>query len=238
MEWLLLPIDVSRAHLIPDNIAWHGRLMVIAWSVIFPSGVLIARFMKISPKQDWPNQLDNLTWWHSHWILQSLGGIAVVAALWLIWGMGDEGAPVLSAVGIHHLMGWTVAGFCVLQFLAGWLRGSKGGPTHPAKDGSIHGDHYDMTPRRLAFEYLHKYLGYFALLASWVTTLLGLWVANAPVWMFLILSIWYVVLVALFVKLQRMGLAFDTYQAIWGPDPDLPGNQRKPIGFGIHRRAG
>jgi hypothetical protein len=38
------------------------------------------------------------------------------------------------------------------------------------------------------------------------------------------------------VSLQRAGRCIDTYQAIWGLDPDLPGNRRRPIGFGIVRR--
>jgi hypothetical protein len=45
------------------------------------------------------------------------------------------------------------------------------------------------------------------------------------------------VLVAAFAVLQIRGRAVDTYQAIWGPDLDLPGNRMKPIGFGVRRRG-
>jgi len=38
---------------------------------------------------------------------------------------------------------------------AGLLRGTKGGPTTVR----MQGDHYDMTPRRILFEYIHKILG-------------------------------------------------------------------------------
>ncbi len=233
MEWLLASIDPSRPHELSAAVAWHGRLMVLAWAIIFPIGILIARFLKTTPKQNWPNQLDNRLWWHSHWVLQSLGGIGVAVAFYLIWGASGTS---ISA-WIHHIIGWSVIIFCAIQFLAGWLRGSKGGPTDLAKDGSVSGDHFDMTPRRLAFEYLHKSLGYVALLLSWMTTFIGLWLANAPVWMFLVLATWFVGLIMVFAALQRRGLALDTYQAIWGPDPDLPGNRRKPIGLGIHRKS-
>jgi hypothetical protein len=36
------------------------------------------------------------------------------------------------------------------------------------------------------------------------------------------------------VTLQRRGLAVDTYQAIWGPDPQHPGNATPP-GWGMNR---
>ena len=231
MDWLWSSIDPSRAHVISDAVAWHARLMTLAWVVIFPTGILIARFAKITPRQEWPKQLDNQVWWHSHWALQSIGGIGVITALWLVW---DSPEPGITA-WLHRTMGWTVVSFCAMQFLAGWLRGSKGGPTDLAGDGSMKGDHFDMTYRRLAFEYMHKFLGYFALFLSWTTAGLGLWYVNAPIWMWLVLSLWIVVLFIAFILLQKKGLAIDTYQAIWGPDPELPGNQRKPIGFGVKR---
>ncbi len=233
MDWLFAAIDTSRAHLVSDTVAWHGRIMVAAWGILFPSGILIARFMKTTPKQNWPEKLDSQVWWHSHWIIQSCGAALVAFAVWLIWN--NSGAS--TAAWIHRTMGWIVVSFCIVQFLAGWLRGSKGGPTEIARNGSLHGDHYDMTPRRLAFEYIHKFLGYFALLFAWTTTFLGMWVANGPIWMFIILTVWFSTLITIFAILQKHGMALDTYQAIWGPDPELPGNQRKPIGLGVQRKA-
>jgi hypothetical protein len=231
MEWLFSSIDPSRAHLVTDAIAWHGRLMVAAWGFLFPIGILIARFLKTTPKQKWPEKLDSQVWWHSHWILQTCGAVLVLVAVWLIWSSSGDS----FVAWVHRVIGWVLVSICALQLLAGWLRGSKGGPTEVDINGSVHGDHYDMTPRRLAFEYMHKSLGYFAILVAWATTFLGLWIANAPKWMFIVMISWFVVLVIVFVVLQKRGLALDTYQAIWGPDPDLPGNQRKPIGLGVRR---
>ena len=34
---------------------------------------------------------------------------------------------------------------------------------------------------------------------------------------------------------QRQGRCVDTYQAIYGPEPELPGNARRPIGWGVRR---
>ena len=227
IEWLATPIDPARAHEVGAFVSWHGRLMVLAWGALFPLGILIARFWKVTPGQDWPRELDNKAWWHGHLGLQYSGGAAMLAGLALILftETGDS---------THAHLGWVIAGFAGLQFLAGWFRGTKGGPTEP----TLRGDHYDMTPRRLAFEHFHKYAGYGLLaLAVWGVTS-GMWLANAPVWMWLGLGIWWAMLIAAFIVLQRRGMAVDTYQAIWGPDPSLPGNRRPPIGWGVKRRDG
>ncbi|MEO1722222.1 MAG: cytochrome b561 domain-containing protein [Pseudomonadota bacterium] len=227
IDWLLAPIDPSRAHEVGAYVSWHGRLMVLAWGALFPLGVLVARYLKVTPKQDWPRELDNKTWWHAHLALQYTAGAAMILGLVLI--LLTEGGS-----STHAHLGWVIAGFAALQFLAGWFRGTKGGPTEP----SLRGDHYDMTRRRLAFEYFHKFAGYGLLgLAAW-GIVSGMWLANAPVWMWLGLGLWWVGLVAVFVAWQRRGLAVDTYEAIWGPDPSLPGNRRRPIGWGIRRRGG
>jgi len=217
IEFLLSPIDPDRAHQIGNYVAWHGRLMALAWGVLFPLGILIARFWKITPRQNWPRELDNQTWWHAHLGLQYTGGAVMMAALGLI--LMHEGGGGAS----HGYVGWVLSGFAV----------TKGGPTEPG----LRGDHYDMTRRRLIFEHVHKTAGYgLVALASW-GILSGLWLANAPLWMWLGLASWWCALIGLFILLQRRGMAVDTYQAIWGPDPDLPGNRRRPVGWGISRRG-
>ena len=49
------------------------------------------------------------------------------------------------------------------------------------------------------------------------------------------MGIWWLAMLGVFIWLQRAGRCVDTYQAIWGLDPNLPGNRRRPIGFGISR---
>ena len=232
LDWLLLPIDSSRAHEVGVLVSWHGRLMVLAASVLFPLGILAARYFKVMPRQDWPRVLDNTVWWHLHLTSQYLGGLCLGLAVGLALISQEN-----TAVGTwHSLTGWLAAALLSLQFASGWLRGSKGGPTDPAPDGSFRGDHYDMSVRRRIFEYYHKFFGYLAVLAAWLASLHGLWLTNAPRWIWLMLGSWWIALLIMGILLQRRGRCVDTYQAIWGDRPELPGNRRQPIGFGICRR--
>jgi len=121
-----------------------------------------------------------------------------------------------------------------------WLRGTHGGPIDPftrkrRPPQQWPGDHYSMTRRRIAFEYVHKTAGYALLALTIVALLSGLIEADAPRWMPILLGIWWAVMLGIFAALQRAGRCIDTYQAIWGLDPALPGNRRRPIGFGIVR---
>jgi hypothetical protein len=232
LEWLLAPVDASRAHDIATYAAWHARAMMLAWIVLFPLGIGAARFFKITPKQNWPAERDNKTWWFAHLGLQYSGGVVVLAALGLIWFAPGRS----SALGLHGWFGWTAIVLCAAQFLGGWLRGSKGGPEEQAEGKPLAGDHYDMTTRRRIFEHVHKVAGYVALLAALAAFVNGLWAANAPRWMWLSIGVWLLALAGLSVRLQRRGSTADTYQAIWGPDPAHPGNQLRPIGWGVRRR--
>lgn len=228
LDWLLLPIDPSRGHLVDWSVAWHGRLMVLAWGVITPLTILIARFLKVMPGQDWPRELDNQVWWRCHWIGQTLAVLMTVAGLALV-------LTELQLTGWHRVLGYTVISLALVQVLLGIARGSKGGPTAPAADGSWHGDHYNMTQWRLMFESVHKSMGYLLLAIAVSTVLTGLWHANAPRWMWIVLPAWWFVLLAIAVHWQRSGWALDTYQAIWGPDQDHPGNRMASRGWGVRR---
>jgi hypothetical protein len=150
-------------------------------------------------------------------------------ALVLIW------RPRAFGSSWHAWLGWVVVAACALQFLSAWLRGTKGGPTDPRPDGSLAGDHYDMTVRRRVFEHLHKHLGYIAIALSMAAIGSGLWLVNAPRWMLLVIGLWWLVLIVVWSVLQRRGRAIDTYQAIWGPDQMHPGNAMLPIGWGVRR---
>lgn len=228
MDWLTLSLDPARAHLVDAAIAWHGRLMVLAWGILIPLGVVAARFFKVMPGQDWPQRIDNRAWWMIHLTLQYGSGIIMFIGIGLI-GL-SHGFKGLSVS--HAWFGYALLSLGLAQFLGGWLRGTKGGPGEPVLDG----DHYNMTPRRILFEYAHKGLGYLALLLSIITILTGLWLANAPRWMVVALGLWWVGLLVLCFVLQKRGMALDTYQAIWGPSLAHPGNRRKPIGWGVSRR--
>ena len=231
LEWLLTPVDISREHHVDMFTAWHGRLMVLAWGMMVPTGILLARFFKVTPRQNWPHQLDSHVWWYWHLILQQGAVLLMLGALGLIW----FGRGLNESWHYHAILGWLITGCAGLQAVSGWLRGSKGGPTDPTTDGSWSGDHYDMTRRRCAFEYFHKIMGYSLFLLTIAGVLTGLWQANAWRWMWVVLVSWWMVLLLVFVVLQRRGYALDTYQAIWGPDKRHPGNCMRPIGWGIRR---
>lgn len=217
LEWLLQPIDPFRAHQVSSFVAWHGRLMVLAWAVLLPLGVIIARYFKVMPGQDWPRRLDNRLWWRGHLSLQYTGGLAMLAGFALIWLSG----PVNPNAVLHRWLGYAVLALGAMQFLAGWFRGSKGGPG----DVQLRGDHYDMTLRRRVFEHVHKLIGYAALLLGIATVISGMWTANAPRWMWLLLTMWWLTLVLAFSLLQARGKPIGSYKAIWGPDPSHPGNR-------------
>lgn len=232
MEWLLAPVDPARAHHLDLAAAWHGRLMVLAWAVLLPIGVLIARFLKIKPKQDWPRERDSKLWFRTHVGMQCVGAGCMAAALWLIASSPMAGGP--GAVQ-HKALGWAISIAALAQLGAFWLRGSKGGPLSSGE--TTWGDHYNMSRRRRTWEICHKLFGYLALLLAVATIFSGMWMVNGPRWMFLLIGVWWCLVFAAFALLQRRGLAYDTYQAIWGPDASHPGNAMRPIGFGIRRRG-
>ena len=205
--------------------------MTLAWAVLAPLAVLVARYFKVLPGQDWPRELDSQVWWRTHWIGQTV--VMVLSLIGLALIMTREGP-----LGWHGILGYTVLALMAVQVVLGRFRGTKGGPTAPHMDGTVRGDHYDMTPWRVMFEWVHKCVGYGVLALALCVVLLGLWDANAPRWMWLMIALWWLLLLACAWVLQTKGRAIDTYQAIWGPDPKHPGNSRKPIGWGIRRLGG
>jgi hypothetical protein len=226
--WLLTPLSGTDIHQLMPWASWHGRLMVLSWGVALPLGVLAARFLKVLPKQDWPRVLDNKIWWHTHRSLQYGGVILMLLGIWVVWG--HAGGLTVNA-RLHGWLGWTVIAMGIFQIFAGFARGTKGGPT----DMELRGDHYDMTNWRKTFEWVHKSVGYLAIVLSAIVILLGLITADAPRWMLLMLSLWWLVLIVGFVIFQKQKICFDTYQAIWGPDSLHPGNHMKSMGWGMVR---
>lgn len=222
MDWLLSSIDVSRPHSIEIWAAWHGRLMFFSWGVLIPLGIFVARYFKVTPKQNWPVELDNKFWWYTHVYVQVTAYFLALSGLILIL--------VFSMQTIEHswhgLLGWIVMCLGGLQLVLGIFRGSKGGPEEAKRTGILRGDHYDMTPRRKFFEAVHMFFGYAAILIGVTTILSGLWFVNAPRWMWIIAAfIWLGLLVAS-ISQERLAKYKKSYQAIWGLDPNHPGSQK------------
>ena len=227
LDWLLQPWSGTAVHVIAPEVAWHARLMVIAWAVLIPVGVLWARFWKIAPGQDFPLALDDKRWWHGHRWLQILALLLSVVAVVLVWKSG----PLSDGTAVHRYLGWSVFIAGLWQFFHAMARGTKGGPT----ETTLRGDHYDMTVKRVVFERIHKSLGWLALLAAALTVVTGLIASDAPRWMFAAIGAWWIALIFMFARWQVAGRTVDTYQAIWGVEPTLPGMSRAPIGWGIRR---
>ena len=228
IDWLSAPWSGAAHHALEPWVYWHARCMVLGWGVLLPLGALTARYFKIMPRQRWPQQLDNKAWWMAHQALQWVGVAAMSVGVLLAWGQGTGSSAVAR---LHAVAGWVVVALGWLQIAAGLARGSKGGPSGE----QLRGDHYDMTPHRIGFERLHKGLGWLAVLVAVAVTALGLQVADAPRWMAVALAAWWLLLVLAAWHWQRQGRCVDTYQAIWGPDPQHPGNRIKPIGWGVRR---
>lgn len=228
LHYLLAPASGMADHAIDPQIAWHGRFMFLAWGILIPLGIVSARYWKVVPGQHWPERLDNPAWWHAHRATQ-YGGVALgLVGVLLAWRAAGNTDMLRNS---HTTLGWIVTALGLAQVASALMRGSKGGP------GSLtmRGDHYDMSMHRRRFEVFHKIVGYSAMLLAAATLLLGLAAADAPRWMWLLLTCWWLLLSALCVRWQRQGRAFDTYQAIWGPGAEHPGNRRRPFGFGIRR---
>jgi hypothetical protein len=237
--WLLTPLSGSSQHYIAMSMAWHGRLMVLGMGLLTPPVVIVARFYKVTPQQDWPRHLDNPFWFvtHRRWghaigaIVVAGLGFALAGRAWqFIWG------------DLHAAAGWIVIVLLAIQILGAWLRGTHGGPVDPftrkrRPSAQWPGDHFSMTRRRIVFEYVHKAAGYSLLAGTFVAIPSGLVTADAPRWMPIAMALWWLLMFGVFIRLQLAGRCVDTYQAIWGLDPELPGNRRRPIGIGIVRRS-
>ncbi|MEQ1535425.1 MAG: cytochrome b561 domain-containing protein [Burkholderiaceae bacterium] len=228
LDWWLSPLSGASVHSIDSWMSWHARFMVMSWAFLLPLGALFARYFKVMPKQDWPSEVDNRIWWHAHRSFQYGGVVLMMVGIWLAW---NEGSQSSAAAVWHRYLGWIVIALGALQVVTAWSRGSKGGPT----DVQMRGDHYDMTQHRLWFEAIHKAGGWLAIALAVATICFGLCAADAPRWMVLALVSWWVLLVIYGFRLQRNQRCIDTYQAIWGPSMEHPGNQRPKIGWGARR---
>ncbi|MGH1540702.1 MAG: cytochrome and DOMON domain-containing protein [Arenicella sp.] len=204
----------------------HAILMVAAWGVLAPIAILIARFFKVTKSQDYPNELDNKFWWHFHWAGQIIAIAAATIALALAYFSigGIDLSKWHSKIGIAVMaIGWT-------QVALGYFRGTKGGPTDnngvPVLPENMGGDHWDMSTHRILFEFAHKKLGYIAILMAFFAILTGFFQLKLGYGYYMVYLGFVLILYILFNKFELEGRWVDTYHAIWGENPDYPGNKR------------
>lgn len=239
LDWLMTPLSGAPVHGISGWVSWHGRLMVFSWGTALPSAILIARYFKVTPKQAWPEELDNKFWWHVHRSLAVISALLCLLALGLVLA-STQGRGLRLPTSVHAWIGWLVLVLLAVQLTSAFLRGTKGGPTDPRRSPlgelvDLHGDHYDMTRRRYWFERIHKSAGYAALMLSLIAILTGLSLADAPRWMPIAFGFAWSGFISAFAYWQRRGRCVDTYQAIWGTGLEHPGNSKKITGFGVRR---
>ena len=58
--WLTDPIRAGLPGALDADDRWHGQMAVLGAGVLLPLAVLVARYFKILPGQDWPRELDRL----------------------------------------------------------------------------------------------------------------------------------------------------------------------------------
>nr|WP_321985606.1 hypothetical protein [uncultured Lichenicoccus sp.] len=211
-----------------DPFLIHGALMLVAWLLLLPLGALIARTRKVTPGQDWPRVVENLTWWWLHRVLQYAGLAVALVGLGVAWRATGDVAPGM----LHVQAGLLVLTLAALQVASTWFRGDKGGPTgthaDPRRPETWRGDHYDMTPRRRAFEAWHKSMGWASILLALATVLLGLRLYGWPAPLVRMAAILTLLQAGIALWLLRTSRGIGTYQALWGPDRRHPGNRPPP----------
>jgi heme A synthase len=190
LHWLVTPISGASDHAIAMPLAWHGRLMVLAMGLLTPPLIIVARFFKIMPRQDWPRQLDNPFWFitHRRWG-HIVGAIVAIAMAFVLVERGWE-SPLNN---LHTATGWLVVVLVLVQLVGSWLRGTHGGPVDPftrkPRPRELWpGDHFSMTRRRIIFEHIHKGAGYLLLALTVLALCTGLIAADAPRWMPIVLG--------------------------------------------------
>ena len=200
---------------LPRAMALHGALMVVAWGVLMPAGAIVARYFKVTSRQSFPAEYNNLFWWRWHRLLQ-YGGVALsTVATIAILSMTDGHVGTL-----HGALGLVVMSVGWMQIASAAIRGSKGGPTGehavPHDPATWRGDHYDMTRRRRLFEVWHKKAGWAVIVLAAATMLLGIDLVGSPAWLVLLAGVLQsgAVLAILDGRLRRRWV--DTYPALWG----------------------
>ena len=205
--------------------ALHAALMLTAWGLLIPAGGVVARYFKVMPGQDFPRVVENLTWWRWHRGLQYIGMAVSTAALGVI--LSETGGRFDT---LHGCCGRAVMALGWVQVVSALLRGTKGGPTdgraNPADASTWRGDHYDMTPRRRAFETWHKPAGWTVTLLAGGTILLGVSLIGSPSWLIFIVACLQAGAFLSLIDGRARSRWVDTYASLWGTDLRHPGNQR------------
>ncbi|KAG1672699.1 hypothetical protein FOA52_005176 [Chlamydomonas sp. UWO 241] len=143
----------------------HGALMVITWVLLIPLGALLAHQKWIlKDRQLWGKDL----WFRMHVGCQLLGLSTFIAGLVISFGfLGTEAAghPGGATGQAHAVMGYIVIFEVLVQLILGAFRPKIG------------------APRRPMWFVAHRWFGFGALLFSWITIYLGIYISHvSPVY--------------------------------------------------------
>lgn len=135
----------------------HGVLMIVAWGIIMPTGVIVASVLKHRP---------NNFWFRAHKKIQITGLILAIIGLVIIMmhstALSDKGAGGSSRY-IHGIIGLTIMTIGIFQPINAYFR--------PHANS---GDPKTIKKRQL-WELLHKVLGYGVLIVVEVNIWIGIY---------------------------------------------------------------
>jgi hypothetical protein len=145
---------VTAVPIAADRLA-HGSLMFLAWGVLAPFGMMIARFGKHT---SWGG---NGAWFKTFHRPMMAGAVLFTIIGFIIALIMVEGAHFAVA---HTYFGLVVVILSIFQPINAAMRGTQD-------------DHHNMTPKRKRFELLHKSNGRFTIVFSILTVprASGLW---------------------------------------------------------------
>jgi hypothetical protein len=228
LQWCRAPLYITPTLAASNAERMHAWLMVMGVVLCLPISSLIARYFKVTRKQNWPLVLDTKFWWYSHLILSYSGMALALLATALFWGdLKVLDADRIKRLGvpqlIHLVIGWLTLIVGIFIVVTAWFRGSKGGPN----DKQMNGDHYDLSPKRLLFESVHKCAAYGFLVLSVLASGFGAVSAGLPRWSLLLFALGVLTLCGLAARWELKGRNIPSYQATFGLKLEHPGNRRR-----------
>lgn len=148
------PTEGSSGSAAPAWVIAHGVLMILAWCLLLPIGIMCSVFRSAFPEDG--------QWFKNHQSIQGAGLLLVVAAFVVAVVMLPDGSGHFSNSNVaHKIIGLVVVIIAVLQPLNAACR------PHPAEGGEA------KSGKRLAWELLHKNAGRIGALLAIANCILG-----------------------------------------------------------------
>lgn len=158
---------VARVGLSAKPSVWaHAVLMLLGWAALAPAGVAVARYCKglVAPAPALGSAAPPpAPWFPAHWKLQLLGQACSALGVIIVFATRSPGVAHIRTR--HEALGLAVFLLGLLQPLLAQKRVRPGKPAPPSSPAP---------ESRVAWEAMHKTLGYGALLAAFPAVFLGI----------------------------------------------------------------